>query len=169
MKKLLLTFVVLLCSAAMFAGPLKKTSGDGKCFLENATAVLSMDLSNTTFDKKQRFQTWCGKDYEERVAVSEKGFTTSFNQYSKGLKIAEQGTDAKYKIVIDVKNFQRKSASFGFGRFHMKIYGTLSVIDNATGETVCAYTIDGLSGGDDFNETDRFEKSFFELGKVLLK
>lgn len=169
MKKLLLTFLVLLCSAVMFAGPLKKTSGDEKCFSENATAVLSMDLSNTTFDKKQSFKTWCGKDYEERVSVSEKGFTESFNQNSKGLKIVDSESDAKYKIVIDVKNFQRKSASFGWGRFHVKIYGTLTVVDNATGETVCAYSIDGVSGGDDFNETERFEKSFSELGKVLLK
>ncbi len=169
MKKLLLTFIVLLCSTVMFAGPLKKTSGDDKCFSENATAVLSIDLSNTTFDKKQSFMTWCGKDYEERVSVSKKGFTESFNQNSKGLKITDSESEAKYKIVIDVKNFQRKSASFGWGRFHVKIYGTLTVIDIATGETVCAYSVDGVSGGDDFNETERFEKSFSELGKVLLK
>lgn len=169
MKKLLLTFIVFLCSIVMFAGPLKKTSGDDKCFSENVTAVLSMDLSKTTFDKKQSFKTWCGKDYDERVSVSKKGFTESFNQNSKGLKIVDSEDDAKYKIVIDVKNFQRKSASFGFGRYHVKVYGTLTVIDNATGETVCAYDIDGVSGGDDFVETERFEKSFSELGKVLLK
>ncbi len=168
MKKNLLLFCFLMCSIVTWAGSLKG-KGNVNCFKETETAVLTIDFSKAKWEKKEDFKQWCGTDYDKRVAVSNSEFTRSFNEKSKGLKIVEAGNDAKYKIVIDVTNFERKTASFGWGRAHIKIYGTLKVVDASTGDAVCTYTLDGVSGGDDFVETDRFAKSFAELGKQLTK
>ena len=168
MKRLLLALCLVLSCAVSFAGPLKG-EGDTKCLKESAKAVLSIDFSKATWEKKEDFKTWCGDTFSERETASVTNFTTAFNESSKGLQVATEGNDAKYKMVIEVKNFERKSASIGFGRAHIKIYGTLKVVDAASGETVCTYTIDGLSGGDDYVETERFAKSFAKLGKELTK
>ncbi len=168
MKKSLLCICLLLCSIVAMAGSLKG-KGNVKCLKENASAVLNIDFSKVTFEKDEDFKTWCEDKYDERVAVSNSEFVKSFNENSKGVKIVEAGNDAKYKIVIDLDNFVRKTASFGWGRAHINIYGTLKVLDAATGEEVCSYKIDGLSGDNDFVETDRFAKSFAELGKQLAK
>ncbi len=168
MKKSLLLFCLLLCCIVTWAGSLKG-KGNVKCLKENESAVLTIDFSKVTWEKKENFKQWCGEDYDKRVTVSNSEFIKSFNENSKGVKIVEAGSDAKYKIVIDLTNFERKTASFGWGRAHINIYGTLKVIDAATGDTVCTYTIDGVSGANDFVETDRFAKSFAELGKQLSK
>lgn len=168
MKKSLLLFCLLLCSIVTWAGSLKG-KGNVKCLKENESAVLAIDFSKVTWEKKEDFKQWCGEDYDKRVAISNSEFTRSFNENSKGLKIIETGNDAKYKMVIELVNFERKAAAFGWGSAHIKIYGTLKVIDAASGETVCTYTIDGVSGANDFVETDRFARSFSELGKQLTK
>lgn len=157
-----------MCSIVTWAGSLKG-KGNVKCLKENESAVLTIDFSKVTWEKKQDFKQWCGAEYDKRVEVSNSEFTKSFNENSKGVKIVEAGKEAKYKIVVELTNFERKTASFGWGRAHIKIYGTLSVVDAATGDTVCTYALDGVSGGDDFVETDRFAKSFAELGKQLSK
>ena len=158
----------VLCSVVAMASSLKG-KGNIKCLKENASAVLVLDFSNARWENDEDFKQWCGNSYEERVAISTSEFTRSFNECNKGLKIVNKENNAKYKILIELNNFVRKVSGWGWGRAHIKIYGVLKIIDVASGKPVCTYDIDGVAGGNDYVETDRFAKSFEELGKELAK
>ncbi len=165
MKHLLTTiFCILSCSVALIA-----KSKAPQFFKEEAKAVLNIDFSKTTWEKDEDFKAWCGDTYNERVEASNTYFKNAFNEHSTGLKIVDSTDEAKYEINITVNNFERKVAAWGWGRFHIKIYGKIDVVDLTSSQVVYTYKINGISGGDDYVETDRFKKSFAELAEEFLK
>ncbi len=165
MKHFLTTLICILsCSVALMA-----KSKAPQFFKEDAKAVLNIDFSKTTWEEDENFKAWCGDTYDERVEASNTYFKKGFNEHSEGLKIVDSADDAKYEINITVNNFERKIAGWGWGRAHIKIYGKIQVVNKTTGETVYTFNINGISGGDDYVETDRFKKSFAELAEEFLK
>ena len=70
-------------------------------------------------------------------------------------------------MVIRIDNFVQKQSGFGWGRFYVRIYGNIDIIDLASAKTVCSIEINGLSGSADYVQNDRMAKSFTELGEKL--
>ena len=169
MKRVLTTTILLLTAASLFAAkPLKVTKGSLDVLREDATATWTIDLSQATFEKKQAFEPWCEGDYESRVQRMNDTFFESFNNYSKGLKLVNEGS-APYKLTFTVSNFERKQGPGMWGSMFMRVYGTIEIIEVASGETVCEIEVNGVKGDTDFDENDRFPKVMDWLCRDIFK
>ena len=169
MKRLLITAVLLLTTASLFAAkPLKVNKGSLDVLRQDATATWSIDLSKATFEKSQSFEAWCEGDYQTRVQSMNDTFFESFNKYSKGLKLVNAG-EAPYQLVFTVSNFERKQGPGMWGSMFVRVFGTMDIIDCASGETVCQIEVNGVKGDTDFVENDRFPKTMDWLCRDLFK
>lgn len=177
MKRFLLVSALLLASVSLFAAkPFKVTNGSLDVLKQDATATWSIDLSEAQFvnngvfakENKGDFKTWCEDDYDERVRLMNEAFFEAFNQYSKGLKLVNEG-DAPYKVVLKVNTFERSQGPGVMGSCYISIYGTFTVVDTATGETALEVEVNNVKGDTDFVETDRFPKTMNWFCRDLFK
>ena len=167
MKRILTLSALLLVSASLFAAkPLKVASGSLDVLKEDVSAVATIDLSQAMFEDEKDFKTWCEGEYDTRVKLINDSFFEYFNKYSKGMKLVKD--DAPYQLVFAIKKFERKMGA-NFGQFSMKIDGTITIVDKASGETVCQLDVDGIKGAADFVENDRFPKTMDTLCKEISK
>ena len=167
MKKILTLSALLLASVSLFAAkPLKVTAGSLDVLKENVTATATIDLSQAMFEKEADFKTWCEGEYDTRVKIINDSFFEYFNKYSKGMKLVKD--EAPYKLVFTIKTFERKMGA-NFGQFSMKLFGTIDIVDKASGQTVCQLDVDGVKGAADFVENDRFPKAMDALCKEISK
>ena len=169
MKRLLITAVLLLTAASLFAAkPLKVTKGSLDVLREDATATWSIDLSQATFEKKQAFEAWCEGEYQTRVQLINDAFFASFNKYSKGLTLVNEG-EAPYKLTFKVSDFERKQGPGMWGSMFIRVFGVIEIEDCASGETVCEIEVNGVKGDTDFVENDRFPKTMDWLCRDIFK
>lgn len=168
MKKILLFLIVSFLSVNVFAVKNKVVvkSGDLSVLKETANAILEMDYNGTTWEDDDDYKQWCGKDYDERVRMSESAFSKRFNATSKGLKI--NGENAKYKIVFKVANLEQHQGMHMWGRLHMAITGTIDVVDITTGKSVLSLDVVRVKGKADFT-MDRIKKAFGKLAERLFE
>jgi len=167
MKKILFACAALLLSSSLFAAkPLKVSSGSIDVLKEDVTATVTIDLSQATFEGEKDFKTWCEGEYDTRVKLINDSFFEYFNKYSKGMKLVKD--DAPYQLQFKIKKFERKMGA-NFGQFSMKIDGAITIVDKASGETVCQLDVDGIKGAADFVENDRFPKTMDTLCKEISK
>ena len=153
----------------VFAGKgntVKLLSGSIDVLKENATAVLEMDYSETTWEKDEVYELWCGNDFEERVNLSTKAFEKRFNITSKGLKIKTE-ENAKYKIVFKVIDLEQHQSMSMWGRLTMEVTGKIDIINIATGENVLSLQLTTIQGEADFAMGDRIIKAFSNVAERL--
>ena len=177
MKKILFVSALLLASVSLFAAkPLKVSKGNLSVLREDATATWTIDLSDAQFvnngifakERKGDFKTWCEDDYDVRVQLMNEEFYRAFNFYSDGLKLVKEG-DAPYQVILKVYTFERSQGPGVMGSCYISIYGTLSVIDTATGEVALEVKVDNVKGDTDFVETERFPKTINWFCRDLFK
>ena len=116
-------------------------------------------------EKKPVYETF--KDYNDEKFVS------SFNKNNKkGAQIVD-GDKGDYKIVIKAEklDFGSGAASvvWGFGAGGSKIWGTLTVIDQNSGNTICTLEIDEVDGGSSYTEVGRRCDTAEHLSELLAK
>ena len=168
MKKVVTIMALLVISTLTFAGkPLKVKSGDTNFLNETVTAKVVMDYSNATWENKRSYETFCGEEYEERVEQSEAAFITGFNSFSKTLKMTNAEEETKYTVTVHVLDLERKV--FDIAEFYIRIVGTITVVDNETGEEVCTIEIDKLKGFASYVPNSRLYSCFQTLGQKLAK
>lgn len=169
MKKVL-TLLLLAVSICASAANLKTVNGNASVLKTQGSATFECNFSSTTWEKKEDFKTWCGKDYDERVKIMTNAFIDSFNKNSKGLKIATSDTNAAYKIVFDVVNMERHQAGFGtWGQGTFFATGTLKVVEVQTGNVVCEIAVSKFGAGADYTYSDGMRKCYNGLGKAVAK
>ena len=177
MKKILLVSALLLASVSLFAAkPLKVAKGSLDVFKQDVTATWTIDISEAQFvnngifakENKGDFKTWCEGDYDERVRLMNEAFFEAFNEKSPGMKLVNEG-EAPYKVILKVNTFERSQGPGVMGSCYISIYGTLSVLDSATGETALEVNVNNVKGDTDFVETDRFPKTMNWFCRDLFK
>ena len=177
MKKIILVSAFLLASVSLFAAkPLKVTKGSMDVFKQDAMATWTIDLSEAQFvnngvfakENKGDFKTWCEGDYDERVRLMNEAFFDAFNMYTTGMELVKEG-DAPYQVVLKVDKFERSQGPGVWGSCYISIYGTLNVIDNATGEQILEVAVNNVKGDTDFVENDRFPKTMNWFCRDLFK
>ena len=177
MKKILLISALLLTSVSLFAAkPLKVSKGSLDVFKQDVTATWTIDISEAQFvnngifakENKGDFKTWCEGDYDERVRLMNEAFFEAFNEKSPGMKLVSEG-EAPYQVILKVNTFERSQGPGVMGSCYISIYGTLSVLDTATGETALEVNVNNVKGDTDFNETDRFPKTMNWFCRDLFK
>ena len=170
MKRFLIVCAALLVtSVSLFAAkPLRVASGSLDILRQDVTATWFIDLSEAVFEKDGSFKTWCGEDYDIRVKLMNDAFFEGFRKYSTGIKLVNEG-DAPYKIVLKIREFERKQGPGMWGSAFIRIFGTFEVTDKVSGETVLVMDVDGVKGDTDFVETDRFPKTIDWFVRDLFK
>ena len=164
MKRILLVSALLLASVSIFAAkPLKVTKGNLGVFKEDVTAIWNIDLSEAQFvnngifskEKLGDFRTWSGEGYDELIDLMNEAFFDSFNIYCPAMELVKEGS-APYRVVVKVDTFERAQGAGRLGSRYIGLYGTLSVVDAATGDTKLEVKLTNAKGEEDFEETPRF-------------
>ena len=76
---------------------------------------------------------------------------------------------APYQVILKVDKFERAQGPGVMGSCYISVFGTLSLIDNASGESVLEVAVNNVKGDTDFVETDRFPKTMTWLCRDLFK
>lgn len=171
MKQLVLLMVAMLAGYSMNAAPaLKVANGNWADVVQEETlALVEFEYSNTTWEKKESYKTFCEGEYEQRVENSIKDFVAGFNKQSSNLKLVNDDPKAKYKLIFRINNLERKlGTGFQVGKFRIKVYGQIEVVDLASNDCVCKIIVNGHVGGWDYVPNDRLSKCFTSLGEELL-
>ncbi len=177
MKRILLVSAFMLACVSLFAAkPMKVSKGSLDVLKQDATATWTIDLSEAQFvnngifakEKKGDFKTWCEDDYDVRVQLMNDEFFKAFNNYSNGLKLVNEG-EAPYNVILKVNTFERSQGPGIAGSCYISIYGTFTVVDAASGETVLEVQVNNVKGDTDFVETDRFPKTMNWFCRDLFK
>jgi len=167
---------MLACVSLFAAKPMKVSKGSLDVLKQDATATWTIDLSEAQFvnngifakEKKGDFKTWCEDDYDVRVQLMNDEFFKAFNNYSNGLKLVNEG-EAPYNVILKVNTFERSQGPGIAGSCYISIYGTFTVVDAASGETVLEVQVNNVKGDTDFVETDRFPKTMNWFCRDLFK
>lgn len=169
MKKTFTILALLLISTLTFAAkPLKVKSGDLSFKQEAVIARLVMDYSNATWEGRQSYEEFCGEDYGSRVQQSAIAVMTGFNSFNPALKISlDEDAEAKYTITVRLAELERKM--WDIASFYIRVQGTISVVNNETGEEVCSIEMKKLSGNASYVPDTRLFSCFQELGLSLAK
>ena len=110
----------------------------------------------------------------ERIAFIKKDcaekFIEGFNDKSKGMKLSDKKDGANYKFLIKVTNLDSFTNVMGWGaRTEAKMWGTLTIVDAASGDTVAEINIDEAEDGTDYVRREAFGKTFLLLGERVAK
>lgn len=167
MKRFLLVSVLLLTTLYLFAAkPIKVVKGSLNVFKEDATASWTIDFSDAQFvnngifskEKLGDFRTWCGDGYDDLVRQMETSFFGTFNVYCPGMELVN-AEDAPYRVIFKVDTLERAQGSGPLGSCYISLYGTLSVVNAATGDIELELKVTDAKGEEDLEETPRFPKA----------
>ena len=172
MKNLVLSIIMLLFYLTAFAD-IDVTSGSSDFLDEEVTAIVVFDYSKATWQEEVYYEQWCGNDFANRVKLGYGSFILGFNNESSKLKIQQEDSSAKYRIIVKINVFEEKhgAALKGglWGRYYIQCSGTILVEEIASGEVVCTAKIDDEEGERDLVINDRLAKCFYALGKATAK
>ena len=147
-KYVLFVFATLFTVTINAANPFKIVSGSTSFLSTGTSASVEFDFSSSTWEKDETLKQQFKDDYEELINVSQTTFINSFNTSSEHLKIVDNGSNSQYKIVFKFDNFQAKVGTLY--RKYVRIWGTVSVVDLSSSETVCSIQITKLEGSNDY-------------------
>ncbi|MGI6469878.1 MAG: hypothetical protein ACOX0S_00360 [Paludibacteraceae bacterium] len=169
-KNLLLIVLALMVNSAIAAPALKVEKGNWVALLkEEAVAYVVFDYSKATWEGKKSYEEFCGDTYISRTESSVVDFVDAFNMGRTNLEMSNDSTlNAKYKLTFHINKLERKQGMSMWGRFFIRVYGHMEIVNLESNEIVCAIAINGHAGGDDFVPEHRLSKCFKSLGWKLL-
>ena len=174
MKRIILTAVLVFSAMMSFAGnPLKIISGKYQVqtiMKESATVVVVYDWSQAQYDNKKALKKEWGDNYDLIVEDCEKSFIEGFNDNAKKLRIDQTSENARYRFVLTIKNVDRFFAAMAFIPAHeAKMWGTLTILDNMTNQTLAEIDIDEAEDGQHVDIRYCYGETFEELGEKVAK
>ena len=171
MKRLLIMAVLVMVATVTFAAnPLKVLNGDKK-FFKNAegTVFLEVIYDGATFDDKMPL-TEKYDNMEEKTTISYNGFIEEFSERNNKLQFVKTEEEATYKITIRVTKVDEFINVMGFipGPC-IRVWGTFTVTDAKSGETLLVVDIDEIDGGSAPTTDRAFNDTFGKLGEKIAK
>ena len=171
MKRLFLMAFVTLFAVVAFAGnPIKVVSGDKK-FFKNAEGniLLEVKYDGASFDGKMPL-TEKYADIDAKTTISYNGFVEEFSDRNDDLIFIKDEAEAKYKMTIQVTKVDEFINVMGFVAGPcIRVWGTLTVTDIKTGESLVVVEIDEIDGGSAPTTDRAFNDTFGELGQKIAK
>lgn len=171
MKRLfLMAFVTLFATVAIAGNPIKVISGNKK-FFKNAegNVLLEIKYDGASFDGKMPL-TEKYSDVDAKTIISYNGFIEEFSERNDDLTFVKNEAEANYKITIQVTKVDEFFNVMGFipGPC-IRVWGTLTVTDVKTGESLLVVDIDEIDGGSAPTTDRAFNDTFGELGEKIAK
>ena len=172
MKNILSTIILSLLCITTYAD-IKTISGNWSFLNENTTAVVVFDYSDATWQEESYYEQWCGDDFANRVKLGYGSFILGFNNENSKLKIKQEDSSAKYRIIVKIKALEERHGAVLkgglWGRYYIQCSGTIIVEEITSGEVVCTAKIDEEEGERDLVIDDRLAKCFYALGEATAK
>lgn len=172
MKRLFLMAVMTLVATVTFAGnPLKVISGDKKFFKSAEGTVLLEVVFNddATYDDRMPLSEKYN-DLAQKTVIAYDGFIEEFNDNNSKMTFVKDEAEADYKITINVTKIDEFYNPMGWipGPC-IRVWGTLTVMDAKTGESLLVVDIDEIDGGSAPTTDRAFNDTFGELGERIAK
>lgn len=167
MKRILLVVsCLLICLTLSAANPFKVIKGEKPVFKEGETAVLEVDMSETTWEDTETMKHHFD-EYDKLLESISDIFRITINRNSTTVKI-KNTDDPSYKFVFRPDNFFCK-----VGSFYKKVtivWGAFDVIDLSSNEVLCTIKITKFTGLDsDYVEAESVVKCIANLAEKLTK
>ena len=171
MKRIFIMAVMTIVATVAFAGnPIKVVSGDKK-FFKNAEGniLLEVKYDGASFDGKMPL-TEKYADIDAKTTISYNGFVEEFSDRNDDLIFVKDEAEAKYKMTIQVTKVDEFINVMGFVAGPcIRVWGTLTVTDIKTGESLVVVDIDEIDGGSAPTTDRAFNDTFGELGQKIAK
>lgn len=171
MKRLVLVaFMSIIATVAFAANPIKVVSGDKKFFKSaEGNIYLEVKYEGASFDDKMPL-TEKYNDMESKTTISYNGFIEEFTDNNKKMKFVTTESEATYKITIQVTKIDEFINVMGWipGPC-IRVWGTLTVTDVKSGESLLVVEIDEIDGGSAPTTDRAFNDAFGKLGEKIAK
>lgn len=171
MKRLfLMAFMAVFATVAFASNPIKVVSGDKKFFKSSEGNVfLEVKYDDASFDGKMPL-TEKYSDIEAKTLISYDGFIEEFTENNSKFNFVKDEVEATYKITVNVTKVDEFVNIMGFipGPC-IRVWGTLTVTDVKTGDSLLVVDIDEIDGGSAPTTDRAFNDTFGELGKRMAK
>lgn len=181
MKRITLLIIGVISTLGLFAvNPITLVSGDIDRFKQESVANVVIDDHNPTLDRiNKTAEVYYKEQSEEKYAAftsdlerAHLSFRTYFNEKKPSeikMRFADSHKNAEYTLHIAVSLM-----SIGFFGVLPRnggtaIYGTMELVDNATGETVCTLDFENVKGYMAPKFRDRAISSYRYLADWLIK
>ncbi|MGM9805764.1 MAG: hypothetical protein ACI3Z7_04930 [Candidatus Aphodosoma sp.] len=181
MKKITITLVALIGTITMYAAnPLKLTGGNTSVFRQEATANVIIDDHKATIDRTGKTaDVYYGEQSDRKYAAftsdldrGHLSFRTYFNDKQPGtikMKLAESRENTEYTLHITVRLINIGHFGVLPKNGGVAISGTMELVDNATGETVCTFEFENVKGFMAPKFRDRVISTYRYLADYLIK
>lgn len=171
MKRLvLMAFMTIIATVAYAANPIKVVSGDKKFFKSaEGNVYLEVKYEGASFDDKMPL-TEKYDDMESKTTISYNGFIEEFTDNNKKMKFVTTESEATYKMTIQVTKIDEFINVMGWipGPC-IRVWGTLTVTDVKSGESLLVVEIDEIDGGSAPTTDRAFNDAFGKLGEKIAK
>lgn len=172
MKRILITLclTILTTAFALAGSDIKMKSGDAQIMkTAEGNAVVTVVIDDAQYDNKMPLREKFS-DLDNFKKVAEAGFTETFNDKSKNVKIVKNQDGAKYEFIINVLNVDQYIKVTGFiPSPATKIWGTLQIKEVATGKLLFEGEFAKINGGANPSPDGTISDSFEELAKQTVK
>ncbi len=169
-RTLLATMMAIVAAVSFAANPLTVKQGDKK-FLKTASggALLEFIYDGATYDDRMPL-TEKFPDIDKLKKLSWDGFVEEFNERCKTVKVVTKAEEAKYKFTVKVTKIDQFINVMGFipGPC-VRAWGTLTVSDIKSGDTLLVLDIDEIDGGSNPSPDGAYSDCFEELGKLFTR
>ena len=171
MKRLvLMAFMTIIATVAFAANPIKVVSGDKKFFKSaEGNVYLEVKYEGASFDDKMPL-TEKYDNMESKTTISYNGFIEEFTDNNKKMKFVTTESEATYKMTIQVTKIDEFINVMGWipGPC-IRVWGTLTVTDVKSGESLLVVEIDEIDGGSAPTTDRAFNDAFGKLGEKIAK
>ncbi|MGM9816836.1 MAG: hypothetical protein ACI304_07255 [Lepagella sp.] len=172
MKKYLLTVLLAIvgCVVAMAKDEISLSSGSVAPLKEGGVASLVIDMVDTKFDNKMPLR----KDarfanIDEQLPECSREFVREFNDNTKKFTMTENADEAQYEFIVKITNLDTFINVMSFkGGIGIKIWGSITIKNKASGETIAVFTIDEEDNSG-MTYQIAVEESFEGVAKYLAK
>ena len=166
----LMAFMTIVATATFASNPIKVVSGDKKFFKSaEGNIFLEVVYDNATFDDRMPL-TEKYPDIENKAVISYNGFIEEFSERISQMNFVKTEVEAKYKMTIHVTKVDEFFNVMGFVAGPcIRVWGTLTITDVKSGESLLVVEIDEIDGGSAINVDRAFNDTFGELGKRIAK
>lgn len=180
MKKCVALLIVLTCALSVLAkddvtveeGTLSELAN------KNARLFVTWDYTNSTIEGKnvKAFLKEKGEDwfnsYPGELKTAEERFFSRYNKKTKGTKAVLNKSEAQYKVVIKVRNFDyghmSSDVASGIGAGDARLFATMEVYKVGSKEPAAIIDVDGVSG-DGTGHVYRRVETYRELAEQFAK
>ena len=168
MKKTILATCMLLVSlCAIASNGIVITEGTTSFLREYETANVVFNWNEATWDITLPLSEHWGSNNDSMKAAGKRYFVDGFNDTSKKLRINDN-SGCKYRIEVHITNLSYFTSPLPFlTGYRHRVSGSITVVANATNETVCVIFVDSFVGGRDTDFNDSYTECMEDLGKKL--